>query len=189
MPRDCPYEKQTLRVITAHRRQFPRKLGQIPSFLSGEATHWCFRFATLGSLGSPPEGSPEPGAPPGAGSLQQHPSAVRARALPGLSPRILPFHTDSYQLLNTQTGHGQLPGGGSRLSTLRPGPARPLQGPGPGMIRCTDHYGPAAPASSSPPTWARPAHASHVASHAGSPLPALLQPTTAPAATLPELAG
>ena len=76
------------------------------------------------------------------------------RTLQGLSPRILPFRTNSFQLLNTQTGHRQLPEGGSRLSTVRPGPTRPLQGPGPGMIRCTDHYRPAAPASSSPPTWA-----------------------------------
>lgn len=52
---------------------FPQKLGRILSFLSGEATHWYFRFATLGSSGSPPEESPEPGAPPGAGGLQRHP--------------------------------------------------------------------------------------------------------------------
>lgn len=70
-------------------------------------------------------------------------------------------------------------------------------GPGSGMIRCTNR--PAAPASSSPPTRARSGHAGHTTrrprgprglpGRPGCPLLALLPPATAPAATLPELAG
>lgn len=70
-------------------------------------------------------------------------------------------------------------------------------GPGSGMIRCTNR--PAAPASSSPPTRAGSGHAGHTTrrprgprglpGRPGCPLLALLPPATAPAATLPELAG
>lgn len=65
------------------------------------------------SGGTPLEGPPAPGAPLGASGLQQHPQGVRACALPALSPHVLPFLTDSYQLLHRQTGHRQLPGRGS----------------------------------------------------------------------------
>lgn len=82
-----------------------------------------------GPLGQPSGQTPAPGAPPRAGSLQRHPRAVRARTLLGLSPRVLPFRTDSYQLLNRQTGHRQLPRGGSRLSTPRSGPRTSPAGP------------------------------------------------------------
>ena len=144
-----------------------------------------------GLLGQPSGQTPAPGAPPRAGSLQRHPRAFRACTLLGLSPCVLPFRTASYRLLNRQTGHRQLPRGGGRLSTPRSGPrASPA---GPGAQRDQVHR----PLPSCSAGFQLTAHAGQASPHGprglpsrpGSPLPALLPPATAPAATLPELAG